>query len=825
MSIVAYRAHARNEIRTFAQKISTRPVTDVPLAAIIAPGPPGIGKTTASLELLADNGMGRLVSPSHEQAKERRAETRKLLVSTNRAHITPRHIVGLGRKCLYLPEDKWAAFGWGFGTVACDQCPSKQQCPGIRQHWQSTDIYLGVHSMANWSKPGVLIIDEMPSPVDTRLFTSTELARIGANIWHPTLEGWRRGFEQQWNRVLNCIEDFVTQCVSPKVWGTTVQLRGLFPVGSPQRDDLDFLCDYFETNPVPAPPASSVRSGSITPEKWIAGDIDRLVRVLRWESDGVEVPVRVDLGLALSACARVYGDNKGRFVDYRLEFRERWTPPTTSHMILDSTAPLSQEIYARLYPNHTIEKSFNCVPLPTAHLELEHYDSYGFARSRTLTCAKTLLKPGVNARVRAVRKLIYKARQLRQNRYQKVKIGIIDHKAFLEAIGYDFHNEAVLTSSNSQRLRPAPEPLLQTAWNELESIAELVIGYHGGVTGSNLFNNVRVLAVMGDPTGHIGMLAEEARTLDMDAVTYFRWAVCVNATQEIFRARLLDASPTNLKTVMYFGHHAPDLTNMGATWTSAPWAEGGRIQSAAAHAFEAAVWEQTSTTKNPILGVLMPEFAGMHTTLIGSALYALRATGEDWDATSPKTRECYRRAASTVARTLGFHTYYVPNPLGNRKPIPVHAASRAEAEQAFDEIKDYLLSTPSWRVKDFNDLALKAEDQRDNDDLLAQEVEAVRAGITQASEDYHAAITREALTNQAASAALCADDDPQAAVELTTLEAEYAQKRADLWQIYRQNVKQHIVTWKNLKKRYKAVQSLLVQPADVLKFAYKGIVL
>jgi len=825
MSIVSYRAAARNNIRTFAQKISSRATTDPLMVAVIAPGPPGIGKTSASLELLADNAMGRLVSPSHEQAKERRAETRKLLLDTNRAHIMPRHIVGLGRKCLYLPEDKWAAFGWGFGAVACNACPSKQQCPGIQQHWQRTDIYLGVHSMANWSKPGVLVIDELPSPVDTRLYTSTELARIGANIWHPILEGWRRGFELVWNRVLNTIEDFVVQCVTPKVWGTTVQMRDVFPVGSPQRDDLDFLCDYFEANPVPAPPSSAVRSGSITPEKWIAGDIEQLVRVLRWESDGVDMPNREALGLPVSACARVYGDNKGRFVDYRLEFRSRWQPPGTSHLILDSTAPMSQDVYARLYPTHQIETAYNVVPLPQSHLELVHYDTLGFARSRTLNCAKQLLKPGTNARVRAIRKLVYKIRQLRSSRYQKIKVGIIDHKAFLEAVGFDFHNESVLTPGNNRRVKVAPDPKLESALAELESVAELHVGYHGGVTGSNLFNHVRVLAVMGDPTGHIGMLAEEARTLNMDAVAYFKWSVSVNATQEIFRARLLDADAKNPKTVLYFGHHAPDLSNMQASWAAGDWSEGGRIPSDAAHAFEGAVWEQVSSANNPIIGVLMPEFAGMHTTLIGSALYALRVSEETWDATSPKTRECYRRVAAGVAQTLGYKTYYVPNPLGNRKPIPVYAATQAEALDAFAEVKDFLLSTPSWRVKDFEDLAQRAEAQREDDSVLAQEVEAVREGIKQARTQYEADVTKASLKHQAASAALAGDSDPTTVAMLGTLEDDYKDTCKTLRVTYRAAVRQHIQTWRGLKKRYKAVSSILVQSADVLKFAHKGIVL
>lgn len=825
MSIVAHRAHARNEIRTYANKISTRSSTDPLLVAMIAPGPPGIGKTSASLELLADNTMGRLVSPSHEQAKERRVETRKLLLNTNRSHIVPRHVVGLGRKCLYLKQDDWAAIGWGFGAVACDACPSKKQCPGIQQHWQHTDIYLGVHSMANWSKPGVLIIDEMPSPVETRLYSSTELARIGANIWHPVLEGWRVGFTDAWNRVLNKVEDFVRQSIMPKVWGTTVNFRGVFASGTPERADLDFLCDYFEANPTPAPPSSAVRSGSITPEKWIAGDLNTLVRTLRWESDGVDMTARADMGLAYTACARVYGDNKGEFVDYRLEFRSRWRPPATSHMVLDSTAPMSQAVYQRLYPDHIIETSYNTVPLPAASLEMVHFDTLGFARSRTLNCAKFLQKPGTHARIRAIRKLIYKIRQIRSTRYQKVKVGIIDHKAFLEAIGYDFHNESVLTNGNNQRLHEAPDAVLQETWNELESIADLVIGYHGGVTGSNLFNHVRILAVMGDPTGHVGMLAEEARTLDMDAAAYFRWAVSVNAMQEIFRGRLLDASPQNPKTVYYFGRHAPDLSNMQATWTPGSWAEGGRIPSVAAHAFEGAVWEQVTNAKNPIVGVLLPEFAGMHTTLIGNAIYALRASDETWDATSPKTRECYRRVAASIAGELGYGTFYVPHPLGNRKPIPVHASTQAEANAAFAEIKDFILSTPATHLVKFDDLAQKAEEQRDDDAVLAREVESVRETIAEARSTYDQVVAK-AHTQYSTAVAQTTDVDCVNGVNaFDYLEQAYEDACETARGEYRNVVRSEIAKWKLLKKRYKAVQSILAVDEDVLKFSYKGIVL
>lgn len=822
--MLQHRQHVINEIRTHAEKISAHTPNDPLFVTVIAPGPPGVGKTRASLELLADNNIGRLVSPSHELAKERHGELKKLLKDTGRANIVPRHLVGMGRKCLYLPEDKWAAVGWSFSVAACDACPSKKQCPGTRQHWQHTDIVLGVHTMANWAKPGILIIDELPTTVNTRTYSSTELARIGANIWHPKLEGWRQGFADAWNRVLNKIEDAAIACTSPKVWGTTVYLDDTFPPGSSERADLDFLCDYFEAQPTPAPPSSSVRGGTLTPDKWIAGDLETCLRTLRWESDGVSVADRASAGLPLTLCIRVYGDNQGKFVDYQLEHRQRWIPPSRPHMILDSTAPLSREVYSKLYQNHAIVESFSVVPLPVQHLDLQHYDTLGFARSRSLSLSRRLLKPGTFARIRAIRHLIYNVRQLRTSRFNKIQVGIIDHKGLLEAIGYDFHNESVLTPGNNGRKRLAPDPLLEAAWSELESMAELIVGYHGGVTGSNLFNNVRILSIHGDPTGHIGMLAENARTLDMDAVAHFRWSVAINATQEIFRARLLDASPTNPKTVLYFGHYAPDLTAMGAYWTVNQWTDGGRLPSLLSHAFAGAIWEQVGMQRFPIIGVLLPEFAGLHATLIGTALYALRATEESWDATSPKTRECYRRTAKVVADALGFRTFYVPHPFGSRKPIPVHAANLAEAVDAFNEVKDYLLSTPAWRVQDFEDVAARAEMQRQSDEQVCGEVESIKAAMQTAKIAYNDGLNHANMQHLTEAAKYDASN-PADAVHVEAAELRYDTTQDQLKQTYKAAMRAAIVRWRVVKKAYKATQSVLAVPADVLKFAHKGIVL
>lgn len=821
---VAYRAHAINEIRRMADEIALASTSNIPVVGVVAPGPPGIGKTQATLELLADDARGRLVGPTHEQARERRLEATKLLRDTNRTHLLPRHIQGLGRKCLFLTEDKWASKAWSFGDVACDQCPSKKQCPGIQQHWQQTDIYLGVHSMGSWTKPGLLTIDELPDPVDTRVFTSMELAKIGVGSWHPTLDGWRRAFHTLWNQVLSDIEELAATYPDPKMWGTTVQLSNLFPPGSDRRADLDALCDYFHNFPTPAPPADEVRKGTIQPEKWIAADLEFFVKTIRWESDGVPVEERADFGLPYTACLRVYGDSKGRYVDYQIEMRSRWSPPNESHLILDSTAPMSREVYSKLYRNFDIRESFATVPLPTEleGLELVNYPTLAFARSRSLSIAGHMLKPGTHARVRALREIIYKVRRERQSQYDKVRVGIIDHKAVLEALGYDFHNNAVLTGPLTGRQHLAGDELLEETLSELESIAELVVGYHGGVIGSNLFKNVRILAVHGDPTGHIGMLAEEARTLDMSSSSYIRWRVSMNAIQEIFRGRLLDADVAAKKTVYYFGKYAPDLSSMSRSWVEKRWPDGGRLLSKAAHAFTGAIWEQVGTNNPIILGTLLPEFAAMHATRIGDALYALRAAGESWDASSPRTRELYRRTANAVADDLGLHTFDVAHPLGGRRPVPVHASTRMDADAAMNEVQEYLLSLPSWRKKDVEQLSERAEEQRVNDVILVQEVNEVRAEVTRLKTEYRQQ-QQQLETRHWMQQSRLDLGVPAEQLIAATQDAWLTSTLSALRTSYRAEIQVQLSRWRRVKMLYKEPQALVLTRDEVLKFSYRGI--
>jgi DNA-directed RNA polymerase subunit L len=293
--------------------------------------------------------------------------------------------------------------------------------------------------------------------------------------------------------------------------------------------------------------------------------------------------------------------------------------------------------------------------------------------------------------------------------------------------------------------------------------------------------------------------------------------------QEIFRGRLLDADKANAKTVLYFGRNAPDLVSMGRTWETRVWPEGGRVPTRAAHAFESAVWEQIGGGPNIIIGSLLPEFAGMHATLIGDALLALRVSDESWDATSPKTRELYRRVARSVADSLNLTGYSVPHPLGGRKPITVFAGTKVEADVAMLEVRDYLTTLPSWRLGDVENLSARADAQRDTDEKLENEVESIRSEVTRLKQEF-AQAKSDMLTANWREDSRRDLSDPVERAESERKQQMLTTAIEDMRVAYRDRIKSELARWRKLRPVYKEVESLLDSPDDIIRFAHKGIV-
>ena len=670
-------------VKDFARSrnwVETRDPLDPPRVAYVSPGPPGIGKSRAATRSILAYG-GRVVEPSHDQARERHAEARHLIKTDgNLADKSTRHIQGMGRRCLYLADDEWSSSGWEYGRVACDGCPKKQECPSMRQFWEIPDASFGVHQMADWNRGVTLVIDEMPEPVQTTVWDLDEMYRLCHPGWPTEIEQWRGPIERDLHFVLEAISDEAYSTPDPKPWGTVVPTTGMCH-NNAFKAALDRLVGYFDTHPMPGPDPDSVRKGSIRPQHWPNGNLESFFRAFWYEAHGHAIPTR---GRPETACARVYGDEKGRVVEIKCEHRLRWSPPTEDHVVLDSLYADNKFVYNALYTNWDEKAIVRDVKPTPDGVELVQFDTHAFTRSRSLFPSGRLTKPGINARVRALRAVLYKV--LREHPAQsnraKPTIGLIDHKAALEDAGFDFTDRSVLSlGDHDKRIFTCSDPLLEDLWQELERRCNVVVGYHGGVTGSNKFIGCRVLAILGDPYGHIGMLAEEARTLGVSAQAYVDWRTHCAAVQEIYRARLLDTDKDNPKTVLYFGRKAPAID--GLTWVRKKWAEGGRLPSKTAHYVTTGLWRMVGAAK-PVFAGISDAVVRLHATLIGHPLLELREAGVITQEMSHSEHETYRRAAKTVALDAGWRCYSFPHPLGDRRAVSFWAPDKASAKKALD---------------------------------------------------------------------------------------------------------------------------------------------
>jgi len=652
------------------------------------------------------------------------------------------HIQGLGRQCLYLPQgDTWASRGWSFGDVACDECPKKKECPSYQQFWDEADATFSVHAIQNWRRPGVLILDELPYPVTTSEYDLDCLARTIFGPMHKLIVDWRTPIYDQLRRVYDTIVNQIYD--NDAFWpefGETLDLARIFDLSTESRQALDYVANYLEVTPIPKAPPPDVRAGRITSGNWPANYVGAILDGLVRESQQTPMTERRTAGSPRLAI-RVYGDKQGRYWKAEYELRRIWHPPAEPHIILDSTAGTRAKLYEALYPNADVKKFIHDVAVPGEHIQALHYDTLGFAKRRCLD-GNALTDAGVNTVVRALRELTYHARLIGPPpTATKPRVGVIGHRTILLAMGFDFRKgNRVLRDGKAARIHSAMQPMIETALRDLEAVADLVVGYHGGVIGSNLFEDVRVLAVLGDPTAHIGKLTEEARVIGLDPQGYIDSTREAAAIQEVFRARLLDAGPNQLKTVLFFGGHPPVVTGMG--WVKAPWAQGGRLPALAQTRLEAALAAATGLGGAPFYGTYSTQLlCRLHATPNRSPLLALRAAGIDTEAPTRAEWEMYRRAATTVARREGLSPHEMSNPLGDRRAIVVWAKTRNEADVYLAEAESMMRLIPEDRLGAIVAGAAERDEEREIQEALAGEIEEVRVEVSQLTLEMNAALS------------------------------------------------------------------------------------
>lgn len=730
---------------------------DAPLrVAVVAPGPPGVGKSHAALEYAARKST-RLLEPSHDQAAEREREGAKIrkrrraqslaasavLPATQIQKSPPeaQHIQGLGRQCFYLPEgDTWSQRGWAFGDVACDGCSKKPTCPSYRQFWDEAPTTFSVHAIQGWRRNGLLVLDEVPLPVTT---TELDLDCLGRMIYgpmHQLIRDWRAPIQSQLLTIYNALLDKIynRDGLWPE-WGEPLDLARTYLPHTSERYAIDAVAEYLDVHPIPKAPPEDVRAGRITSSNWPANFVPEILAGLIRESQQIGMVERDPIGRP-TMTLRVYGDKQGRFWKAECELRRRWRPPAEPHVILDSTAGLQPHLYKALYPHADVKQLIRDVPVPGEYIEAHHYETFGLAKRRCLD-GQVLTPAGEKTVLRVIRELTYNAKRVSSTTPgAKPRVGVITHRAILRLLGFNpTKGTPVLRDKQAIRKRSAAHAGIETALRDLEAVAHLVVGYHGGVIGSNLFNDVRILAVWGDPTAHIGKMTDEAEVLGISPQVHIDSTREAAAVQEVFRARLLDAAPDNLKTVLYFGAYAPKIT--GLAWREAPWAQGGRIPALAQARLEVALVGMTGTAKRPFYGTFStPLLCRLHATSNKPPLEALRAAGVDTEAPTRAEWEMYRRAAARVGRREGLTPHELANPLGDRRPIVVWATSRETAEAYLDEVRGAMGLLAEDRLEAIVAGAPERDEEREIQEVLSAEVAELKAEMAQLHTDMHTAI-------------------------------------------------------------------------------------
>lgn len=694
----------------------------------------------------------------------------------------PKHIQGLGRQCYYIEEDRWRERGWKFSDVACSGCDRRQICPSQTQFWQSHSVGLGVHGMAEYHNPDearaaaeATVIDELPAPVQVSIFEMNELVSLCNPCWHSDVEAWRRPIEDDWRVVMKEFRWLAERDrLNAKTFGQEVQIAGLFPLGHELRHAIERAMVYLEAFPLPAPDPRGVRMGTITPDQWPRANYLEILQAAVDEIDGVSLRDRAKRspnGVVRTLAIRAFGD-KGKVSRVQVELRSAWIAPDANITLLASLGRDNLRIAKRMFPNHDIRSYIREVALPEKGFELFHSDTYALAMTRVLQPSGNVKPRGATALTRAIRRIVVQAERVRESRPTpwhplakrlRLKIGIITHRAFLKAMGFEPEPGAAIEVGRGYvRKHKAATPKLERAVQRLLATGDLVLGYRGATIGSNKFSSCRLLTVLGDPTGNIGMLREDARTLGEDANWYIDWHTRTAATQEVFRIRPLDASPTNPKTVLYIGAHPPNLAQaskegpgMVHEWKKWKWAAGGQLPSEAQFEAECHFWAAIGqghsileTAFVELLDLLPPSPGAMgkpgadgalgptgsmgdrlHATAMETSIYALREFVGAVGNLTQSNREAYRRAVKAACAPNGYRRFRLKHPVDNRQCVAIWAkdydAAVAFAKQlsvAWDQLaarkREAIIAAMPERVA----VEETAEAMLDRVDLIREEV-------------------------------------------------------------------------------------------------------
>jgi hypothetical protein len=527
--------------------------------------PEGVGKTRASMRVLADHvaagGVGVLYQTTHERLRESRAELDRLVEAGDAPAVEVHHMRGRAALCEQAAgldragepdaaRDLRARLSSDRNNRICMGCPLRQTCPAMRaQGIKAGELTQATHermrrglSVPHTRVDALQVIDEAADLVTHHEVKSADLGGV-LTADSPAMRAWRADnvdAVEAIRRILGCLDEVALRRrgafaahVPASAWfadlldlGAAGPARVLFV---PRQTSL-FQSDTVDLCQVATPPDApswAIRHGS-----WRGRYVDR---------DAWNILVEVARGLT-----RGCPPESGRWLQvgpdgsWSLVAMRAARIPDGPAMVLDATAVENGprlDALARA-SGRTVER----VSIPARVLapgRAVHVRTNGFARSRVLVGGR----PAPHA-FGLLRRILL---TMGESMPSGGSVGIITLKGLADAL-----------------LDPSSELGELRAWARDFLRLDLVVGWYGrDETGTNRFSGCDALLLLGDPTGNMSAAAAEARTAGVDPMTYWSGMTRARARQACARGRSARRG-AELRVLMYVGRTAPTVP--GVSW-------------------------------------------------------------------------------------------------------------------------------------------------------------------------------------------------------------------------------------------------------------------
>ena len=441
------------------------------------------------------------------------------------------------------------------------RCPEADHCPGAREpEAEAGAVTVCSHAMVRHLKVDLAVVDEAPGVVDLAAVTQHEVESLFAGGLTPRAATWRNELNPDAVDAARLFVDAANEAstafraqagrgaVDPyPVWVSGDELHALLE----SREHLLRLLSVgyapeAEEPPVPSP--QQARAG-LQAERWLPSRLAfRALRELAAWVERRRAPKDPLAGAARPPVPTLRLDPEGEWV---LEVRRVLTLPDAPVLLLDATGDLALPEVEAAYPDRHVtlvaRRVQGATPLDAIHLRSRS------VRRKHLLDATGAPRPAAAARFRSALRVA--ARAIRQGGYsrERAAVGVLTYKPLAEVLGRD-----VSTGQGEGALALATLPQVLA----LDGI-DIATGYYGrDDRGTNRYERVDALVVIGEPTPNLGAVAADCELLGLDPAPVVRARAEATLVQAIHRARHSRRRGDERAVLVYVGETPPAVPGL-----------------------------------------------------------------------------------------------------------------------------------------------------------------------------------------------------------------------------------------------------------------------